>query len=258
MASLLAGSQVLVCSSEGMGKTFLANQIYEALLGESFNVGLLEPSSSKQLLVEIADLLGVSTKNLEGRSLSTDALKVAIADRLSNNVAILIFENAHLLEAKFRHWLKNLKRLGVPMLLTATDPPRSDIFLNLPRIELRPLPDYAIREIMEVTALDRGINLKPREFARLLERTGGNPLLAQRAIEEELLGIDLEAGDHNEYLDITPIILLIGVIFIAYRFIGLGTGNQSLYILAGIGAALFMGVKQVIMMLPRETKRITQ
>jgi len=257
VASLLAGSQVLVTSAEGMGKSFLANQVYERLLGENFTVGLIEPSSSKQILLEIADLLGVSTKNLEGRSLSSDALKVAIADHLSQTTAILIFEDAHYLEVKFRQWLKALKKLGVPMMLTATNPPRSDIFLNLPRIELRPLPDYAIRELMEQTALERGIELTPREFARLLERTGGNPLLAQRAIEEELLGIDLEAGDHSRYFDITPLIMLVAVVFISTRFIALGTNNQSLYILAGIGGAVFLGVFQILRSLPKETKRIT-
>lgn len=246
----------MITSSEGMGKSFLANQVYEKLLGDNFTCGLIEPSTSKLILVEIADLIGVGTKNLEGRSLSTEALKVAIADELEKQTTILIFDNAHLLEPKFRQWLKSLKRLGIPMLLTATNPPRSDIFLQVPRIELRPLPDYAIREIMESTAIDRGIDLRPREFARLLERTGGNPLLAQRAVEEEMLGIDQETSDSDIYRDITPLIMLVGVIFVCYRFIGLGTNNQSLYIMAGIGAAVFIGLFRILSSLPKESKRI--
>lgn len=240
-----------------MGKSFLAQQVYENLLRDNFTVGFFTPSPTKQILIEIADLLGIGTKNLEGRSLNAEALKVAIADYLSQNVAILIFDDAHLLEVKFRQWLKYLKEIGVPMLLTATNPERKDIFIKIPRIELRPLPDYAIREVMETAAIDNGIELAPREFARLLERTGGNPLLAQRAIEEELLGLDIETSDQKDlYFDITPIIMLVAVIFICYRFIALGTNNQSLYIIAGIGAAVFYGVFRILQSLPKETRRI--
>jgi len=240
-----------------MGKTFLAQQVYEKLLRDNFTVALIEPSTTKEMICELADCLGVGTKNLEGRSMTTDGIKSVLSQFLSVNTAILIFEDAHLYEPKFRQWLKALKKQGVPLLLTATDPPAKDIFINLPRIKLLPLPDYAIRDLMESTALNRGISLRPGEFSRLLERTGGNPLLAVRAIEEELLGIDLETSDERSlYFDITPVLMLVGVIFVCFRFIGLGTNNQSLYILAGIGAAVFIGLFRILTSLPKETKRI--
>jgi hypothetical protein len=240
-----------------MGKTFLVQQVYEKLLRDNFTVALIEPSTTKEMICELADSLGVGTKNLEGRSMTSDGIKSALSQFLSVNTCILIFEDAHLYEPKFRIWLKALKKQGVPLLLTATDPPPKDIFINLPRIKLLPLPDYAIRDLMESTALDRGINLKPGEFSRLLERTGGNPLLAVRSIEEELLGIDLETSDSKDlYRDATPFIMLTGVIFVCMRFIGLGTNNQSLYILAGIGAAVFIGVGRILYSLPRGNQRL--
>lgn len=240
-----------------MGKSFLARAVYDALTSEGFTVAYVEPASTKIMIVEIANLLEVETKNLEGRSLTADALKSAIAQYLSANTAILIFDDAHLLEPKFRLWLKQLKKVRVPILLTATNPPRTDIFINVPRIQLQPLPDYAIRELMEQEALNRGINLKPYELARLQERTGGNPLLATRAIEEELLGLDLEAGDHTQYFDITPLIMLVAIVFISTRFVALGTNNQSLYILAGIGGAVCLGIFQILRSLPKESRRIS-
>ena len=253
----MAGSQILVVSNEGMGKTFLANQIYEKLLRDNFSVVLIQPATSKQMICEIADSLGVSTKNLEGRSLTTDSLKPAIAQFLSANTAILIFEDAHLYEPKFRQWLKALKKEGVPLLLTATNPPSTDIFLNLPRIKLTPLPDYCIRDLLEETAIARGIMLKSSEFSKLLERTGGNPLLAVRAIEEELLGLQIETSDQKDlYFDITWLIGLVAIIFICLRFIGLGTSNQALYIFSGIAAAVTMGFTIAMRSLPRESNRL--
>ncbi len=109
---------------------------------------------------------------------------------------------------------------------------------------------------MEQAALERGINLKPHELARLQERVGGNPMLAARVIDEEYLGLDIEAGDHRRYLDITPLVLLVGVCFVVIRFIGLGTSNQALYVFGGILAAVFMGLSRLLYSLPRESRRI--
>jgi hypothetical protein len=256
--SLRAGGQLLITSREGMGKTFLLQAVYQELVGEGALVGYLEPASPKVLLVSVAELLGVSSKNVEGRALTAEALKQTLTQLLSvaPQQAVLIFDDAHLLEAKFRLWLKQLKAIGVPLLLAATNPPRTDIFIYLPRVELQPLADYQIRDLMERTAITLGADLRPYQFAQLQASTGGNPLLAKRAIEEGFLGIQNEAGDHSRYFDITPLILLVGIVFVAYRFIGLGTNNQSLYILAGIGGAVFLGLARLSYYLPRESRRI--
>jgi hypothetical protein len=240
-----------------MGKSFLCQSIYDELLNEGFSVALIEPESPRQMLVKIADCLGIETKNLEGRGISADGLKAAIAQHLSSNPAFLIFDDAHMIESKFRQWLKSFKKLQAPLLLAATNPPRTDVFINLPRIELQPLPDYAIRELMEQAALDKGLSLRAADFSRLQERSGGNPMLATRIIEEEFLGLDIEAGDHTRYFDISPLIFIVGIFFTALRFIGLGTNDTALYIFAGISSAVFVGFGIAIRSLPKESRRIT-
>ena len=255
-ASLLANSSILVVGEEGCGKSELATAIVESLQEDGFTVATTEPATPKQMLTEIAEQLGVETRSLEGKALTADRLQIAIADYFEGNTAFLVIDDAHLCESKFRIWLKTLKRQGVPMLLFATDPPRSDVFINLPRIELASLPEYAIRELMEQAALDRGINLKASDLAKLQERAGGNPMLAIRAIDEEYLGLEVEAGDHRRYFDITPLILLAGIGFIIMRFIGLGTGDQALYIFGGIAAAIFLGLSRLLYNLPGEDRKI--
>ncbi len=255
-ASLLANSSILVAGEEGSGKSELAATIVEGLLADSFVVAFCEPATPKQMLTEIAEQLGVETRSLEGKALTANRLQVAIADYFEGNTAFLVIDDAHLCESKFRIWLKNLKRQGVPMLLLATDPSRSDVFINLPRIELAPLPEYAIRELMEQAALERGISLKPSDLAKLQERAGGNPMLAIRAIDEEYLGLEVEGADHRRYFDITPLILMAGVGFVIMRFIGLGTNDQALYIFGGIAAAVFLGLSRLLYNLPREDRRI--
>ncbi|MDB9377977.1 ATP-binding protein [Nodularia sphaerocarpa] len=255
-ASLLANGAILIVGEEGSGKSVLANAVFEKLTADGFLVAFIEPATPKQMLLEIAGQFDVATEDLEGKNLTVEKLKRAIADFLKGNTAFIILDDAQNCDPKFRIWLKQLRRQGVPMLILATDPPRSDIFINIPRIELKPLPEKAIREIMKAAAHERAIALTPADLSKLQERAGGNPMLASRAIEEEYLGLDIEGADHKRYFDITPLILVIGVIFIIMRFIGLGTNDQALYIFGGIAAAIFLGLSRLLYSLPKEERRI--
>lgn len=255
-ASLLANGAILIVGEEGSGKSVLANAVFERLICDGFLVAFVEPTTPKQMLLEITQQFNLPSQDIEGKNLTVDKLKKAIADFLRENTAFIIFDDAQNCEIKFRIWLKQLRRKGVPMLVLATDPPRADIFINIPRIELKPLPERTIREIMKCAARERSIDLSSADLSKLQERAGGNPMLAIRSIEEEYLGLDIEGADHRRYFDITPLILVVGVIFIIMRFIGLGTNNQSLYIFGGISAAVFLGLFRLFYILPNEERRI--
>ena len=255
-ASLLANGAILIVGEEGSGKSVLANAVFERLICDGFLVAFVEPTTPKQMLLEITQQFNLPSQDIEGKNLTVDKLKKVIADFLRENTAFIIFDDAQNCEIKFRIWLKQLRRKGVPMLVLATDPPRADIFINIPRIELKPLPERTIREIMKGAARERSIDLSSADLSKLQERAGGNPMLAIRSIEEEYLGLDIEGADHRRYFDITPLILVVGVIFIIMRFIGLGTNNQSLYIFGGISAAVFLGLFRLFYILPNEERRI--
>ena len=235
-ASLLANGAILIVGEEGSGKSVLGNAVVERLTDDGFLVAFVEPTTPKQMLLEITQQFELPTEDIEGKNLTVDKLKRAIAQFLGENTAFIILDDAQSCDMKFRIWLKQLRRKGVPMLVLATDPPRSDIFINIPRIELKPLPEKAIRQIMKAAAQERAIALTSADLSKLQERAGGNPMLAIRAIEEEYLGLDIEGADHRRYFDITPLILVVGVIFVIMRFIGLGTNDQALYIFGGIAA----------------------
>ncbi len=255
-ASLLANGAILVVGEEGSGKSVLGSAVIKKLSDDGFLVASVEPTTLKQMMTEICFCLDIPTETLQGKSLTIEKLKIAIADFFKENTAFLILDDAQRCDRKFRFWLKKLRRQGVPMLVLATDPPRSDIFIRIPRIELRPLPERAIREIMESAAVERAIALLPTDLSKLQQRAGGNPMLAIRAIEEEYLGLNFEGADHRRYFDITPLISVIGVLFIIMRFIGLGTNNEGLYIFGGINAAIFLVVYRLLDSLPREERRI--
>jgi len=240
-ASLLANGAILIVGEEGSGKSVLGNAVVEKLTCDGFLVAFVEPTTPKQMLLEITQQFELPTEDIEGKNLTVDKLKRAIAEFLGENTAFIVLDDAQNCDMKFRIWLKQLRRKGVPMLVLATDPPRSDIFINIPRIELKPLPEKAIRQIMKAAAQERAIALTSADLSKLQERAGGNPMLAIRAIEEEYLGLDIEGADHRRYFDITPLILVVGVIFV---------------IMGGIAAAIFLGLSRLLYSLPQEERRI--
>ncbi|OBQ13711.1 MAG: 9-O-acetyl-N-acetylneuraminate esterase [Anabaena sp. AL09] len=232
---------MLIVGEEGSGKSVLGNAVVEKLTCDGFLVAFVEPTTPKQMLLEITQQFELPTEDIEGKNLTVDKLKRAIAEFLGENTAFIVLDDAQNCDMKFRIWLKQLRRKGVPMLVLATDPPRSDIFINIPRIELKPLPEKAIRQIMKAAAQERAIALTSADLSKLQERAGGNPMLAIRAIEEEYLGLDIEGADHRRYFDITPLILVVGVIFV---------------IMGGIAAAIFLGLSRLLYSLPQEERRI--
>ena len=266
VAALLANSSLLVVSEPGAGKSFLASAVKEELESQSFLVAAPRIGTVKQVLLDIASSLGVDAETLEGKSMNTQQLQQAGAKRcckqfasfLDDQIAFLVLDDAHRFPVSLRCWLEQLHSQGQPMLLLATYPPARDIFLKLPRIELEPLPDRTIREIMEDEADSLGMALTPGQLADLQQRTGGNPMLARRTVREEYLGLDGNAPDHTQWVDGTPLLIAGLMCFMILRFLGLGLNNTSLYLLGGILTVAVGVIRIMIYSLPRQSGRLGQ
>ena len=258
VAALLANSSLLVVSEPGAGKSFLADAVQEELEAQSFIVASPRIGTAKQVLLDIANDLGVDTETLEGKTMNTQQLQSAIAQFLNDQIAFLILDDAHRFPVSLRCWLEQLHSQRQPMLLLATYPPARDIFLKLPRIELEPLGIRTIREIMEDEAESLGIELTPGQLADLQQRTGGNPMLARRTVREEYLGLDGHAPDHTQWIDGTPLLIAGLMCFMILRFLGLGFNNTSLYLLGGIMTVAVGIIRIMIYSLPRQSGRLGQ
>ena len=145
VAALLANSSLLVVSEPGAGKSFLAEAVKEELEAQNFLVAAPRIGTVKQVLLDIANALGVDAETLEGKTMNTQQLQSAIAQFLNDQIAFLVLDDAHRFPVSLRCWLEQLHAQGQPMLLLATYPPARDIFLKLPRIQLEPLSDRLIQ-----------------------------------------------------------------------------------------------------------------
>ena len=257
-AALLANSSLLIIGEPGSGKSFLAQLITQQVREQGFLVSAPGSGTAKQTFMAIADDLEIDTENIEGKAMTSQQLQQAISDFLVDNTAFLILDDAHRFPVSIRCWLEKLHEQGQPMLLLATYPPARDIFIKLPRIELEPLPNHAIREIMEDEARNLGIQLKPGQMAELQQRTGGNPMLARRVVREEYLGLDGHALDHTQWIDGTPFLIAALMCFMIMRFLGLGLNNTSLYLLGGIMSVAVGIIRIMIYSLPRQGGRLGQ
>jgi hypothetical protein len=258
VAALQANSSLLIVGEAGSGKTALSDFVAEELDLLGFTAITVQPSTAKQMLLAIALQLGVDAESLEGRQLTAMQLMQAIADYLQDNLAFFICDDAHRLQVQIRCWFERLHELGQPLLLLATHPPARDIFLKLPRIELEPLGDRTIRQIMKDAAADLELELSTAQLAHLQQRAGGNPMLAARVIREEYLGLDDPSPDHRQWIDGTPLLIAGLMTFTILRFIGLGLNSTSLYLFGGILAVAVGIFRLILYSLPRKSGRLGQ
>ena len=81
----------------------------------------------------------------------------------------------------------------------------------------------------------------PQAIADMLDESGKERLIDKRKVRE----MRHEAG--VSYLDFTPVMLVAGASVIAMRYVAMGLGDKMLYVMAGIGAALFLSFRLLLM-----------
>jgi AAA domain len=256
LAALAGSASLLVVAEAGMGKSYLARGVAEALRQASCRVALVTPSTPKQTVLDIAWQLGIALTNDEGKLLTQMQLQTDITAWLAQQPSVLLVDDAHRLPISLRVWLEQLLAQGQPLALFATHPPRKDIFLKLPRLELKPFTHAQIRELMREAAKAQHLALSPAQLASLQERAGGNPMLARRVLDEDRLGLDETAPDHTEWIDGTPLLLAALLLLSAIRFLGRGLHQSDLYVLGGFFALAVGIVRMLLMSLPRKSNRL--
>jgi hypothetical protein len=74
----------------------------------------------------------------------------------------------------------------------------------------------------------------PQAIYDMLDESGKERIIDKRKVRE----MRHDAG--IMYLDFTPMVMILGALIVSMRYIGMGTGDKTLYIMGGMGAALFL------------------
>ncbi|MCW5968641.1 MAG: ATP-binding protein [Blastocatellales bacterium] len=253
LGALRNSASLLVVAGPGLGLSTLARFLRAELRARDEESILGEPTTVKAMLVDLCRQLGLNTEKRTGTQ-----LQEMLAEAVPARRVIMLFDDAHRLPVSIRSWLESLHERGARIVLFATLPPRRDIFLRLPRIELKPLPHAAIREIMLEAARYVGREFTSAELSTLAERCGGNPMLARRVVREEHLGLDPTAPDHTEWIDGTPMLIAALLCFTVLRYLGRGLHSSDLYLVGGMLAVAVGIVRVLLYSLPRKSAKLGQ
>ena len=115
-------------------------------------------------------------------------------------------------------------------------------------IELPPLTREESLELLYQIIGEEPVENREMFVNKVLAQADGNPYavveMAKQAGAEEMVTPqfirDLRHPAGVKYLDITPLLLLVGTCVVAARFLALGVDNTDLYVLAGVGGAFFV------------------
>jgi len=146
--------------------------------------------------------------------------------------------------------------MEVALVVGAADelkPVAQRLWWSFERIEVPPLSREQTRQLLWQVA-DRDRVEKPQLFeTRVLGQAGGNPLavitMAAKARTAALSTQEIRGLQHGagiRYVPLTPILLVLGALIVAARFVALGLNDRDLYVLAGLGYAVFFLMRYFI------------
>ena len=256
---------LLIIGEQGSGKSTVAAAVKEKASRETLLKGIAivaYSGSMKVFLNSIGCQLGIElTKpklNSKGEEvgespMGTDEIKEELACNLKGK--LLIIDDAQTIPNSIRLWLEQLHKDGNQLLIFSITDPAKGIFLRLGKMELPQPTELQIRDLMQREAIALNLSLSPSRLAALQRRTGKNLMLAKKIIRDESLGIS-SGVEHRDYVDISPFIMagLAGLAVV--RFIGLGMGDRTLYIVGGVAMVTGLVLKYLARGLTRNRKRL--
>ncbi|MDD5319484.1 MAG: ATP-binding protein [Methylococcales bacterium] len=124
------------------------------------------------------------------------------------------------------------------------------LWWKMKEIAVKPLPPDVIRKVVKKYIETKGVLIEspdlyishvvkqsggiPQAIYDMLDESGKERIIDKRKVRE----MRHEAG--VSYLDFTPMVMILGALIVSMRYVGMGTGDKTLYIMGGMGAALFL------------------
>ena len=124
---------------------------------------------------------------------------------------------------------------------------------KMKEVELLPLQPSDSSKIVQEYITEHGMMVEePTQFiSHIVKQSGGVPqamfdMLHESSHERVITKQQVREMKHEagvRYFDFTPIMLIVGALIVGARYVAIGTGNADLYVVAGMGAALFLTVR---------------
>lgn len=124
------------------------------------------------------------------------------------------------------------------------------LWWKMKEIAVKPLPTDVIRDIVKKYITAKGVLIESPDLyiSHVVKQSGGVPQAIYDMLDESGKERIIDKRKVREmrhdagvaYLDFTPMVMILGALIVSMRYVGMGTGDKTLYIMGGMGAALFL------------------
>lgn len=190
-------------------------------------------------------------KKAHGRTSIQDWTRMVV-DAVEKDQWVLIIDDLSDLSPALGRLLEQLGQKYVVLGAALEIPKRYERhFWGFERVQLDNLPPAEARQLIRQGAA--GLEVEDAQLleTQILQQSTGNP----RAIVESLARLrkepqvtpaavrELVHSNARPQIDLTPVVLLGGILLLAARFIARGLGETEIYLLAGLGSVVAMGAR---------------
>jgi energy-coupling factor transporter ATP-binding protein EcfA2 len=179
----------------------------------------------------------------------TQAIIPALA-RSNEKPLIAVDDLTALTPTQMAFWLAIFDHAQVVGCASEKKPRIKKLWWKMKEIEVKPLPPQVVKDVVKAYIAKKGVLIEspdlyishvvkqsggvPQAIHDMLDESGKERIINKRKVRE----MRHEAG--VKYLDFTPMVMILGALIVSMRYIGMGTGDKTLYIMGGMGAALFL------------------
>lgn len=124
------------------------------------------------------------------------------------------------------------------------------LWWKMKEIDVKPLPAETVREVVKRYIAAKGVLIESPDLyiSHVVKQSGGVPQAIHDMLDESGKERIIDKRKVREmrhdagvfYLDFTPMVMILGAVIVSMRYVGMGTGDKTLYILGGLGTALFL------------------
>lgn len=281
VAEIRKGKHVIVTGAVGIGKSAVLRAALERAQGKVELIIRLHDHQAKGQFVEIARQMldlglisaeelglpaqfhGVPPGQLDWKEIRNRVNRMSMRDltqaiipalgRAERRPVIAVDDLTSLTPTQMAFWLAIFDHAQVVGCASEKKPRVRKLWWKMKEIPVKPLPPAVIRKIVKKYIEVNGVLVEspdlyishvvkqsggvPQAIYDMLEESGKERIIDKRKVRE----MRHDAG--VQYFDFTPMVMIVGALIVSMRYIGMGTGDKTLYIMGGMGAALFLTVR---------------
>ena len=281
VAEIKKSKHVILTGPVGIGKSAVLRAALEKVSGQVELLIKLHDHQAKGQFVEMARqmlaLALISPKELElpvkfhelpatqidWREVKSQVNRMSMRDltqatipalaRSESKPVIAVDDLTSLTPTQMAFWLAIFDHAQVIGCASEKKPRVKKLWWKMKEIVVKPLPHDVIRQVVKKYIETKGVLIEspdlyishvvkqsggiPQAIYDMLDESGKERIIDKRKVRE----MRHEAG--VAYLDFTPMVMILGALIVSMRYVGMGTGDKTLYIMGGMGAALFLTLR---------------